>query len=206
MTLRFFLYLFFIIFLVTALAIPVAFQSMTLWYKFGVDRILLQGAQFAGMIAFALLYLQVVLSTRGEMMENAFGVARLMRWHKLNGVLILALAATHILLVLLPEGLSNLPLGFKFWAEMIGLALFLALLFIVLTSWYRQQFKLAYGKWKIIHRPLGYLVIVLVSSHVLFVSDSFENMQPRLFLTSSFLGLLAWVSLVKWSAFKQKNN
>lgn len=198
---KIFLYTVFTLFLVTALAIPVAFQSMTLWYKYGGDRILLQGAQFVGIVAFVFLYLQVVLSTRGKLLERVFGVAALMKWHRWNGVLVLFLAIFHILLVLLPEGLANLPIGLQFWPELIGLLLFLVLFVIVVSSRYRELLRLQYRSWRFFHKPMGYLAIFLVSSHVLFVSDSFEHILPRIFLFVSFGALILWVCYVKWSSF-----
>lgn len=194
----------FVAFLCTALLIPIFFQSMTLWYKFGIDRVYLMSAQFIGLVAFVLLYVQVVLSTRGKLLEGVFGLGTLMKLHKINGLLILFLALLHVILVLVPEGIANLPLGWEFWPELLGLGLLFILLVIVISSRYRERLKLEYKKWRAFHKPLGYLAILLVSGHVLFVSDSFEHIAPRLFLIFSCAGLILWISYVKFSANRQQ--
>lgn len=200
MVLRLMLLAVFVIFFAVALSIPVFFPSMTLWYKFGADRLFLQSAQYSGLIAFVLLYLQVILAARGQVLEKSFSPAKLMKWHQKNGIVILIFSVAHILLVLLPEGLDNLPLGLKFWPELIGLVLAFILFFMVITSRYRKLIPLSYPRWREIHRSLGYLVIFLVSGHLLFVSDTFENLIPRLVLLISFLAIIFWVVGVKWSA------
>lgn len=191
-------------FLGTALLIPVFFQSMTLWYKFGIDRVYLLSAQFIGLVAFVLLYVQVILSTRGKLLESIFGLATLMKLHRINGVLVVFLALLHVLLVLVPEGIANLPLGLEFWPELVGLVLLFLLLVIVISSRYRERLNLEYKKWRAFHKPLGYLAILLVTGHILFVSDSFEHLIPRVFLLVSFAGLILWISYVKISAFRTK--
>ena len=190
--------------LIAALSIPIYWETTTLWYKVGIDKTMLKGAQYVGLTAFVLIYLQVILSTRGAFMEQLFGAARLLKLHRINGILICVLAACHIFLVLAPEGLANLPIGKKFWPEMVGSALFMIIALVAVTSQFRQQLKLGYASWRKYHRLLGYLVVVLVTIHVLFVSESFEQTVPRAFLAILAAGLVIWVSAVKWLGMKTK--
>lgn len=195
----------FILVLIAAasLTVPFAFETQTLWYKTGLDKIMLRAGQLAGMGALVLLFLQIVLSTRGVFLEGVFGLASLMKWHRINGVLLACLAAGHVLLVLLPEGLGNLPIGKKYWPEMVGSLLFCIILVIVFSSHFRAQLKLNYKKWKTLHQPLGYLVIVLVMIHVLNVSDSFDKRLPEGGLWLLFVMLVLYVAFIK-IVFKTK--
>lgn len=195
---RLFLYLGFAVFFLTAVAIPIFFQSMTLWYKYGVDRLVLQTAQIFGMIAFSLLYLQVVLIIRGRIMEATFTSSKLVKWHKVNGLFVAFCALIHAILVLLPEGLANLPLGLEFWPELLGVALIAVVVFMVSTSSYRQLIPMSYSTWRGVHRLLGYCALLLLTAHMLFVSDSFENLLPQMFLFVSFSALVMWVFVHKW--------
>ena len=188
--------------LAAALSIPTYWETTTLWYKVGVDKTMLKGGQYVGLTTLVLIYLQVVLSTRGAFMEQLFGAPRLLKLHRYNGILICLLAACHIFLVLAPEGLANLPIGKKFWPEMVGSALFLLIALMALTSQFRQRLKLGYAPWRKYHRLLGYLVVLLVTVHVLFVSESFEQTVPRIFLLTLISGLTIWVSVVKWPGLK----
>lgn len=193
-----------LLFLIAALAIPVYYETTTLWYKVGIDKTMLKGAQFLGLFTFVLIYIQVILSTRGQFLEQLFGAATLLKLHRTNGILIVFLAAAHIFLVLAPEGLANLPIGKKFWPEMVGAALVLLIIIIAVTSHYRQQLKLDYRSWRTYHKPLGYLAILMVNIHVLFVSDSFEKTVPRLFLVSACITLVLWVTIVRWQDLRAK--
>ena len=193
-----------ILFLAAALAIPVYFETTTLWYKVGIDRTMLKGAQFVGLFTFVLIYIQVVLSTRGQFLEQTFGTAALLKLHRGNGIMIAFMAMCHVFLVLAPEGLANLPIGKKFWPEMVGAALLLVIILIAVTSIYRQKLRLDYRTWRRYHRLFGYLVIVILSIHALFVSESFEKTVPRLFLVVANLALVAWVIFVKWHGLKAK--
>lgn len=190
------------IFLIGALAIPMYYETTTLWYKIGLDKILLKGGQFIGLTAFVLICLQLVLATRGAYLEKVFGAAELLRYHRLNGLLIAFLASCHVLLILVPEGLANLPIGRKFWPEMVGAALFLLLLATTLSAYYRQKFRRQSPLWRHLHRSLGYLILLLVCIHVLFVSDSFEQPIPRAFVIVLFAGLVIWISAGIWLKYR----
>ena len=194
---KLFLLFIFIGFLVGALSIPFYFETMTLWYKVGADKTMLRGGQLAGMTALVLFFLQIILAVRGQYLEDLFGTVPMSRLHRTNGIALLLLAACHVILVLLPEGLTNLPIGKKYWPEMIGGVLLLIVSFIVITSYFQQRLRIKYELWRTIHKTAGYLVIILLLTHVLFVSESFEHVQLRAFLIFLFGALSLWVISAK---------
>lgn len=193
------------IFLGGVLAVPYYYETQTLWYKAGTDKLMLRTGQQAGLLALVLLVLQIILSIQGHFLAKLFGGANLLRWHRVNGVLVACAALSHVLLVLAPEGFNNLPTGMKYWPEMIGGALFFLLLVTVLSSHFRAALKLDYKKWRTLHRFLGYLALVLVLLHVLFVSESFERGAPRVVLLSVFAGLALWVAVAKRGQSRPKS-
>lgn len=170
------------------LGIPFFYETQTLWYKVGWDRILLRLGHLVGMLLLLLLSLQVMLSLRGKFLEDLFGVAQIMKLHRQNGVLIAFFAVAHVGLVLVPEGLVNLPIGWKFWPEMIGGLLLWILLSMAISSHYRERLKLDYKRWRSIHKVLGYVALIAVFTHAYFVSESFSQVVPRV-----YLGILAAV-------------
>ncbi|MBT8345690.1 MAG: ferric reductase-like transmembrane domain-containing protein [Desulfofustis sp.] len=186
--------------------IPTYYQTTTLWYKTGTDRVMLFAAQYIGLAALVLLYLQAILSARGKFLDQVFGAAMLLKLHRLNGVLLLVLAASHILLVLVPEGLANLPLGKKFWPEMVGGALFIFIALLVVFSFFREAIRLPYKTWRFLHRPAGYLTLGLVTVHVMFVSDSFEQAVPRILLLALFILTVLWMVGVKFIFNRKVSN
>ena len=184
--------------LALAISIPSLYPTTTLWYKIGADKVMLLAAHYLGMVALVLLYLQAMLSARGRFLDQVFGPPLLLRLHRFNGVLLLVLAVCHILLVLVPEGLANLPLGKKFWPEMVGAALFVLIALLVVFSYFRETIRLPYKIWRFFHRPAGYLALVLVTVHVLFVSESFEQTMPRILLLGLFTLTVLWIVCVKF--------
>ena len=189
----------FLVILSGVLSIPSYYQTTTLWYKTGIDKIMLIAGQYLGLLGLVLLYLQIILSARGHFLDQLFGPAQLLRLHRINGVLLFLLAGSHILLVLIPEGLANLPLGKKFWPEMVGAALFACVALLVISSYLREPIRLPYKIWRMFHRPLGYLAMLLVTVHVLFVSESFEHILPRILLLTLFSLTVVWTVRVKFS-------
>ena len=194
----------FLLALASALSLPYVYESQTLWYKFGLDKTALRAGQLAGMLALTLLFTQIVLAAGGSFLKKAFGLKNIMRWHRTNGVLIVFFACTHVFLILAPEGLANLPIGKKFWPEMVGSLLLWVLVSMVISSRYRERLKLDYRRWRAIHKPLGYFAALLVVIHVLYVSDSFAQIVPRSILFVTFVALLSRVAWVKAHARIQK--
>ncbi len=184
---------------------PFYYETQTLWYKVGLDKTLLRAGQFAGMLTLVLLMVQIIIAQRVSIVENLFGSAKLMRWHRINGVVIACTAMSHVALVLVPEGLQNLPFGKKYWPEMIGELLFLFILITVISSRFRPLFKLDYPSWRILHRTLGYLAPVLVFLHVFFVSESFTHTFPRSLLIVIFAGIVLFTGVVQISRFGGNN-
>ena len=170
-----------------ALALPFVYETQTLWYKVGVDKSVLRGGHLLGMLALVLLLAQVLLAVRIRVLERIFATAALVRWHRANGVLIALAAAGHVALVQLPEGLGNLPFGWKYWPEMIGGLLFALLAATVISSRYRVGLGLDFTRWRRWHRPAGYLALALAFIHVRFVSDAFAKGLPRAALIAVFL-------------------
>jgi predicted ferric reductase len=188
-----------------AFTVPFYYETQTLWYKVGGDKFMLRAGQLAGLLTLVLLMLQIIVALRVKFFENLFGGEQLMRWHRINGVFIACTALSHVVLVLVPEGLNNLPIGKKYWPEMIGELLFLLIFITVVSSHFRSLLRLDYATWKMLHRPLGYLAIVLVFLHALFVSDSFTHVFPRVLLLIIFAGLALFIGVVQRRRWKTKS-
>jgi len=187
-----------------AFSIPFVYESQTLWYKVGLDKTLLRAGKIAGLLAAILLFVQILLGARGKNLEELFGVASLVMWHRVNGVLVLVLALCHVTLVLIPEGLANLPIGLKFWPEMVGAALLVIILSMVVSSHLRQRLGFVYARWRKFHKLLGYSALALIGVHIFFVSESFEQVVPRTALVTVVAVVLAVLFQVKHAAYKKR--
>ncbi len=190
------------ILLLSISAVPFVFQTTTLWYKVGADRVLLFTGQLFGLYAAFLIFLQLVLISRASILTKNFGAAKLGKLHQLNGMLILGFGFAHILLMLLPEGLSNLPIGMKFWPEMVGAFLFLVLILLRLSIILRGNKIISYQIWSRLHRGLGFMAVMGITVHIAFVSDSFDNVYLLLALCALPVGAL--LIFVKGRFFRGK--
>lgn len=184
----------------TVMAVPGYYETTTLWYKTGIDKTMLQAGQYCGLTALILIYLQVVMAVRGSVLARIFGETNLIRCHRINGAMIVVAAISHVLLVLVPEGISNLPVGWKFWPEMVGAALLLIVVILTSTSHLRDRLNMSYNTWRIIHKPVGYIALLLVTVHALFVSESFEHTGPRISITVLFLLVAVMAAATKYRA------
>lgn len=176
-----------LLFIAGALSIPFVYETTTLWYKIGFDKTLLRAGQVAGMLALTLIFFQVIPAARGPFLVKIFGLAAIMRWHRINGFVIGLAGVAHVALVLAPEGFVNLPIGVKHWPEMVGGGLLATVLFMVFSSQFRERLHLDYKIWRLIHKPLGYLAPVILIAHVLSVSDSFHQPVPKTALLTTFV-------------------
>jgi len=175
-----------------AASIPFVYESTTLWYKFGPDRILLLAGQVIGLITLVFFGLQLLFAARFGVVDRIIGVKQVLKLHQMIGLLIMVLALAHALLILIPEGLDNLPLGWKYWPEMIGTFVFVLLCLHVGAAFYRSNLGLAYQQWRRLHRLIGYSLFLALNCHVLFVSTSFAQGPPRaaLLIFSGTVGLM----------------
>ena len=83
---------------------------------------------------------------------------------------------------------------------MVGAALFVIIAALVASSYYRPQLRLPFAAWRAIHKPAGYLALLLVTIHVLFVSESFEQPVPRISLLIVFTLTVIGAAVVKFRA------
>jgi predicted ferric reductase len=201
---RVFVILVFLVVFCGALSIPFVYESQTLWYKIGLDKTMLLGGQLLGLLAAVLLFVQILLGARGNFLKQLFGIAALMRWHRSNGIIISFLAISHVALILIPEGLTNFPIGLKYWPEMVGSLLLWVILSMSISSQFRQEFGLNYKRWRYVHKLLGYLTPILLVTHMLFASESFEQTVPKVALITTFVAVVVSVILSKKSAGQRK--
>jgi len=164
--------------LAAAAPVPFIWESTTLWYKIGLDKSLLQAGKVFGIFAAILLALQILLASRQPLLDKVFGLDRVYSLHQFNACLVIAFGIFHFSLVILPEGWSNLPIGWKFWPELVGAGVLVSLIVSALIAGLRSSF-LPYHLWRRMHRPAGYLLALALPVHIFFVSGTLDYAVPR---------------------------
>jgi predicted ferric reductase len=178
-----------------ALTIPYKFESSSMFYKFGMDKIILRSAKMAGLAAAVLLLLQLPLAGRLKWLDSIFSLPGLYRAHRFNAYVIGGLVLLHPILIKAAQHSWLIPLETRYWPEWIG-AVLLALIVahIGLGRWHRRLFR-AYGKWCWTHGALAVAIYTGLVLHILNVSESFQHdSPPRTWLVAVTLALgLFWL-------------
>ena len=180
-----------------ALTIPFTFESSSMFYKFGLDKIVLRTAKMVGITAAVLLLLQLPLAGRLKWMDKIFSLPGLYRIHRLNAYAIGALVLIHPVLIKVADHSWTIPLEKRYWPEWIGAVLMtIVLLHIGFSRWRRRLFK-AYRNWRWTHGALAVAVFSGLVLHILNVSESFgSSSPPRTWLmTAALASGLFWIWL-----------
>lgn len=178
-----------------ALSLPYFYETQSLWYKFGAEKTVLRAGKMVGLVCLVLLCCQLILSCRLRFLERLVGLDKLLLFHRVNGCVIFCLVIMHGVLILLPEGLANIPIGKKYWPEMVGMAGFCCIVVFIPVSVFRKSLHLPYQYWRPVHRGMGYLIVMLVLVHLFTVSETFEQLLPRVYLTILIVTVFGAVAL-----------
>ena len=157
-----------------ALSIPFLFESPSMWYKIGIDKVLLRAGKMLGIFAGLMLLLQLPLAGRIKFLDRIFSLPALVRQHRYHARIIALAALLHPVCVSIPEDRFIIPLEIRYWPEWIGVALLVIVLLQFVTSQCRKRLKLTFNTWMRFHRIAGLLIFVLLIIHVLYVSETFE--------------------------------
>ena len=163
-----------------AASIPFIYESSSILYKFGLNRVLLLTGQVMGLVAGCLLLIQVVLAARLKSLDRIFGLDRLFTYHRLSGIIIAALVMLHPTTIFISDDRIFIPLQWRYWPEFVGLFLTLLIVPMVVASHWRVGLRIAFQRWWPLHRSAAILAIAALGVHVLSVNDTFEQKLPRM--------------------------
>jgi len=158
---------------------PVLYESQSLYYKFGLEKVMLQAGKSIGWVVLVLMVGQVLLVARSVFLERRIPLKLLMSLHRGCGTLIGILVLVHPLLILWADGFSLFPLERRYWPEFLGgfTAVFVAA--IVAASKFRTRLHIGYKSWQRLHRICTPVAVILAFVHAWFVSETFHHMVPR---------------------------
>ena len=178
-----------------AASIPFYFESSSILYKFGFNRVLLLTGQVMGLVAGCLLLVQLVLAARLKFLDRIFGLDRLFAYHRLSGMIIAALVIIHPLTIFIADDRFSIPLQWRYWPEFVGLFLMVLIVLMVVTSRWRVDLGLAFECWWPIHRIAAITAVIAFGLHVLSVNDTFEQRLPQLL---AIAGLILCGLILVW--------
>jgi predicted ferric reductase len=174
-------------------SLPFYFESPSIFYKTGLDKIMLRAGKILGIITAVLLLIQLVLISRFPVLDKLWGPKQLFHFHRTNGLILLSFAVAHPVLILGADHFVFFPFEPKYWPEFIGILLLLILTIFVGISHWQKNIGIQYKTWRLFHKLVAPLIFLLMGVHVYHVSRTFESGVP---LYALGLGAVTAVCLV----------
>ena len=186
-------------------SIPFHFESFSILYKFGKLKIYLRYGKVIGITIALLLFFQVLLAARLQILVHIFSAKSVLMLHRINGFIIACLIAVHPLLIKASENFTPYTFGKKYYPEFVGIGLLFVLLTVSVTAIFRNFFKMPYARWRLLHRLGATAALLILPGHVLFVSDSFKPAGvPRTAALTVFSLNILFIAYIWLKRFFQK--
>jgi predicted ferric reductase len=178
--------------------IPFKFESFSILYKFGIEKVYLRSGKMVGITIAQLLFFQVLLASRFAILERIFTLKAVFNLHRFNGMIIMFLVVLHPLLIKASENFTPYTFEKKYYPEFLGISLLGVILVLSVTAVFRSFLKMPYPGWLLLHRLGATLALVIMPAHVLWVSETFKSGLPRtaalvIFFLALFLAARVWL-------------
>jgi predicted ferric reductase len=165
--------------LVAGWTVPYQFESSSILYKFGIQKVLLRSGKVVGIIITLLLFYQILLASHLKLLEQIFSNKRLLTLHRFNGFLITLLVLVHPALNKASENFTAYIFESRYYPEFVGIGLLFVILTVSMLAFFKKRSGISYGKWLVLHRFGATMVLLILPLHVLWVSDTFKEGLPR---------------------------
>lgn len=181
-----------------AFAAHAAPREESFWREIGIG---------VGMVAFAMLLLQFVLSGRLETLAGRMGIDLTMRWHQLVARTLGVLVILHPFLLVAPSGYRDLGAALRRLVALFtapayasGVAAWLILLVLILAGLLRRRIPVPYEAWRLTHALGGVVAAALTAHHAFRVG--FYSRDPGLarywyVLLGVAIGMFVFIYAVK---------
>ncbi|MGI5818731.1 MAG: ferric reductase-like transmembrane domain-containing protein [Armatimonadota bacterium] len=153
----------------------------------------------AALLAATLIMTQFVFGARLRLLDEAFGLDRVLRIHRVTGATAVVLALLHPMLLYVTPQYEYGAFSLDRWPEALGALALTALLFIAVTSIWRKLLGLRYETWHRLHY-LGFAVVVLAGVHSLQLgSDLFNGPERTVWMAvlGAYALLFVWARVIR---------
>lgn len=162
-----------------AWTIPFLLESPSMLYKFGIEKTFLRTGKVLGVTAAVLVFFQILLVSRLKFLDRIFSLNRIVNFHRMTGIAIAFLALLHPVLIIAAENFTIFPFEKRYWPEFLGVGVLIFILVLVTTANWRLVFNIDYDKWLRFHRLGTVAAITLMTTHIIFVSETFKSGLPH---------------------------
>ena len=135
-------------------------QGRGFWVEFGVAL---------GFIGLAMLCLQSILTARYPRLSGAIGQDTMLQFHRQAGIIAFGFVLAHPVILIAADGdyWEFLDPRVNFLRALFLVAVLFALPIIIVTSLWRETFRLPYEWWRLGHGALAALILVIGLFHVM---------------------------------------
>ncbi len=162
----------------------------------------------AGLVAFMILFGQILLAARIRWIERPFGLDILLRFHKYMGMTAAFLLLAHPLLLAAGSGRPDLLISLNQpWYLWLGKAGLVLLLVHIGVSLYSSRLNLQFETWRLIHDILAPALIAVAFLHSLAAGNGLQHpLMQGLWLALLLIaaGVLAWHLLIRPFRLKKR--
>jgi predicted ferric reductase len=125
------------------------------------------------LIGFSIIAVQVMLGSRLKLLDRAFGLDKVVIFHRKMGVVAAVLLLSHPLLMALGKKSFKLFYFHTSWQVNLGKGGLLLLVAGVLLALFYSKFRLDYNVWRLIHKTM-IVVVILAFAHSILIGDAFK--------------------------------
>lgn len=141
-------------------------------------------AKTVGLIAFAMLVMQVALGSRLKTLDRIYAINNVLIFHKNMAITAGVLIVLHPTMMVISHGISILGIETA-WQIIVAEVAWIAVLSSIAVALYRSKIRLDYNIWHVLHKGM-IVVIALVFIHSYFIGGNIEG--PVRFLWWALLG------------------
>lgn len=154
-------------------SIPYIYESPSMLYKTGMEKMFLRTGKILGILAVILMVVQLVLISNFKFLTGLLKTRNRYQVHRINGLILLAGAVAHPVLILGADNFVFFPLETRYWPEILGGFLLVFLVIFVLFAVWQKKTRVSYPTWKRTHGTGAAFLFPLVFVHVRNVSETF---------------------------------
>lgn len=156
--------------------------------------------RFLALTGFMLIFLQYVLSSRIKFIEQAFGLDKMMRIHRIFGIIGLILIIVHPSAHFVGNILQGVDQPFFHPLKIVGLIALSSLLLMAGVAIVYKYVNIKYETWKNIHR-LIYVVFPIAFFHSLRLGSDTQRLPLKIFwwiLLGVYLAILIYKIVIRF--------
>lgn len=178
-------------FLLIVLVIPIlfcfklGFRACTMPVIAEQSVLLLKIGRMIGLLAAILLLIDPVFSLKNKFFDTAFGLDKMLWFHKIVAIVCMILASLHPLILYI-SNINRIGAGNSEWPELMGAIALCSVGFLVCSSIYRKFLALEYEEWRKLHIFAAILRLAVIF-HIFAIQPEARTGLYAYFLVSIFL-------------------